>query len=265
MNNSIPRVDSIPVNNWDDLIPGLFLSLLGAVLAAGAALVLFVQNAKRRKRLQHSVIIPVNLESAYAYVPARAGSLLRPVLWMTIRNRNVQAVQSALGLHHPKPCTWLEGFMGEQGLFISPPVNGWILVVGADLPDPSADIDVCFRFLLELSRKLGQVQFFNAHRVLNHHAWVHMEAGRVVRAYAWAGRTLWNQGVKTRAELDLGLKCFHYMEASERARIGHSEVVAANTEKVPLLAARWSFDPASVDERILERACGIAGKPSRLY
>jgi hypothetical protein len=36
-------------------------------------------------------------------------------------------------------------------------------------------------------------------------------------------------------------------------------------EKVPLLAARWSFDPATIDGRILAQAHGIAGKPSRLY
>ena len=265
MNNSFPGVDSIPVNNWDELVPGLLLSLLGVSLAAGAAVVLFVGHSKRRRLPQHPVAIPVSFDSACSYVPARTGSLLRPVSWMAIRNRNPHAVQSALGLHDPKPCTWLEGFTGEQGLFISPPVNGWILVVGSELPDPGADIDVCFRFLLELSRRLGQVQFFNAHRALNHHAWVLMEAGRVVRAYAWAGKTLWNQGIKTRAELDLGLKCFHYLEGPDRTRPGHPEIVAANTDKVPLLAARWSFDPASVDDRVLERARGIAGKPSRLY
>jgi hypothetical protein len=265
LNNSFLGVDSNPVNSWDDLIPGLLLSLLGVSLAVGTVVALFVLHSRRKRRPQHAPIIAANFEPVYPCVPIRTGSLHRPGLWMTIRNRNLHSVQSALGLHNPKPCTWLEGFTGEQGLFISPPVNGWILVVGSDLPDPGEDIDVCFRFLLELSRKLGQVQFFNAHRVLNHHAWVHMEAGRVVRAYAWAGKTLWNQGIKTRAELDLGLKCFRYLEGPERARLGQSDVIATNTDKVPLLAARWSFDPAAVDERILERACGIAGKPSRLY
>jgi hypothetical protein len=126
-------------------------------------------------------------------------------------------------------------------------------------------VDACFRFLLDLSRKLGQVQFFGANRVLGHHAWVRVEAGRVVRAYAWAGRTVWNQGIKTRAELELGLKCFHYFEGPERSIFNHSDVVFSNAEKVPLLAARWSFDPAAVDERTFERACGIAGEPPRFY
>jgi hypothetical protein len=34
---------------------------------------------------------------------------------------------------------------------------------------------------------------------------------------------------------------------------------------VPLLAARWSFDPASVDQRLLEQAPGIAGEAPRRF
>src|SRR5581483_11374488 len=150
-----------------------------------------------------------------------------------VRSRNPRAVQEALNLHNAKPCTWTEGLAGEQRLFIAPPVNGWILVVGSEVPDPAEDVDVCFRFLTDLSRKLGQVQYFSANRVLGHHAWVQLTSGRVVRAYAWAGRTLWNQGVKTRAELELGLKCFHYFENPERLSFGPSDLILTNTEKVP--------------------------------
>ncbi len=125
-------------------------------------------------------------------------------------------MQSALALHNPKPCLWSEGLSGdgEQKLFVSPPVSGWILVIGPALPDPSDDVDVCFRFLLELSRKVGQVQFFNANSMLNEHAWVRADAGRIVRGYAWAGKTLWNQGAATQAERDLGMKCYDYTEAT---------------------------------------------------
>jgi hypothetical protein len=42
-------------------------------------------------------------------------------------------------------------------------------------------------------------------------------------------------------------------------------MMALNTEKVPLLAARWSLDPASIDERFLEREHGLAGEPRRRF
>ena len=150
-------------------------------------------------------------------------------------------------------------------LFIAPPVRGWILVIGSGVPDPSEDVDACFRMLLHLSRKLGHVQFFSASRILNHHAWVRMESGRVVRAYAWAGTTLWQQGERTQAERELALECRDYNESSECDGFGQMDSLAPNVDKVPLLAARWSLDPAGIDERFLEAECGVAGEPSRRY
>jgi len=154
---------------------------------------------------------------------------------------------------------------GDEKLFIAPPVKGWILVVGSGLPDPSEDVDACFRFVLALSRKLGQVQLFSASRVLQYHAWVKTERGRIVRAYAWAGKTVWQQGTRTAAEKDLDLKCFDYAEPAERVSFNQPEVAAVNVDKVPLLAARWSLDPGHIDGHFLENEQGVAGEPSRKY
>jgi hypothetical protein len=41
--------------------------------------------------------------------------------------------------------------------------------------------------------------------------------------------------------------------------------MSANVDRVPLLAARWSLDPAAIDERLLSREYGLAGEPSRAY
>jgi hypothetical protein len=116
---------------------------------------------------------------------------------------------------------------------------------------------------LDLSRKLGQVQFFSVNRAVNHHAWVQAEQGVVQRAYAWAGKTLWNQGPLTRAEIELVFKCYGYGEGEERVDFGRPDPTALNTERLPLLAARWSVDPTSVDARMLKENQGIAGQLSR--
>jgi hypothetical protein len=160
----------------------------------------------------------------------------------------------------------MEGLAGEAKLFIAPPVNGWILVFGSGLPEPQEDVDACYRFVVELSRRVGQVQLFSASRILHHHAWVRAESGRIVRAYAWAGRPLWVQGQPTRAEKELALTCLGYTDTPEEtAGFGLPDRIAANVDKVPLLAARWSLDPAAIDERFLEHECGIAGEPSHRY
>ncbi len=249
------------------IITLLLLSLLMLVLTLGAALVGLVVHWQRQGCLQgHSIFVEYN-RGRFPFFPGfRPSFFNRPPCWLAIKSRNLLAVQSALRLNNPRPCSWVEGLAGdnERKLFISPPVDGWILVIGSALPDPAADVDACYRFVMELSRKLGHVQFFSANRVLNHHAWVQVEAGRVRRAYAWAGQTLWKQGLKTTAEVDLGLKCFDYLELMERTSFGTPDTIVTNVEKVPALAARWSIDPASIDERLFEHARGIAGESSRL-
>ena len=189
----------------------------------------------------------------------------RPAVWMAVRSADPQAVQAALGLNRSTPCSWSEGMTGARELFIGPPVNGWIIVTGAGLPNPSCNVDECFRFLLKMSRRLGQVQFFHADRVLHHHAWARAECGVVIRAYAWAGETIWNQGVKTAAEIELSMKCFGYGEDPDANSWASVEWTAANVGKVPLLATRWSLDPARINARALNHADGIAGEASRVY
>ncbi len=188
----------------------------------------------------------------------------QPCRWIAIRSRNLTAVQKALGLDNPTPCSWTEGISRahERKLFVSPPVNGWVLVIGPRLPDPSEDVDACFRFLLRLSRDLGEVQFFSVNRVLGHHAWARFENGRALRGYAWGGETLWNQGAQTWAERKLGLKCFAYFEGS-RPHYAELELIRANAERIMPLAAIWSVDPTSVDDTTMSDALGIAGDLSR--
>jgi len=167
----------------------------------------------------------------------------QPTRWLTVKSSNPATVQAALNLHHPTPCSLEEGLAEahDDKLFISPPIGGWILVLGSGLPDPAEDVDRCFRFLTQVSRKLGQVQFFSSSRVLNYHSWALTDKGRVYRGYSWAGETIWNQGPVTAAERDLDLICFEY--GAEVNAFTAREALAANCEKVSLLASRWGVDP----------------------
>jgi hypothetical protein len=187
--------------------------------------------------------------------------LSMPLRWVAVRSGNPYLIQAALGLHKPIPCSWEEGLCAaqERKLFVSPSINGWVLVIGAHLPDPGEDVDKCFQFLAELSRKVGHVQFFSANRVVNHHAWVQMQQGIVQRAYAWTGRTAWNQGRMTSAEIELGLRCLDYTDVPEPSRFAQVDPFQQNTERVSMLAARWSIDPAAVDPRRLRESRGLTG------
>ncbi len=247
-----------------DLIAALLILVLGIALGIGVTCLLMVVHFLRKGRVINRPA------SRKVELLARERRFHTPIFhlptrWLAIRSGNLQTVQAALGLNNPTPCSWEEGLSAahEQKLFISPSIHGWILVVGSNLPEPSDDVDRCFRFILELSRKLGHVQFFSLNRAVNHHAWVNAEHGTVLRAYAWAGKPLWNQGTLTRAEIELGMKCYGYGEGEERIDFGRPDPAALNTERLPLLASRWSLDPTSIDARMLKENHGISGQLSR--
>jgi hypothetical protein len=256
--------DVLPGFKDNDIIAALLILVLGVVLVLALMCLLLVVQFLRKGRWP-TRRLPRHSEFITSERRSPAPMFTGPIRWIAVRGGNPFLVQAALGLHNPMPCSWQEGLSAahERRLFISPPIGPWVLVMGSNLPEPAEDVDKCYRFLLDLSRKLGHVQFFSINRAVNHHAWVQAEQGCILRAYAWAGRTLWNQGKVTRAEMDLGLKCFDYATTLDRFEFGRSDPLAVNTERVPLLASRWSVDPTSIDARMLKEHQGIAGQFSR--
>ena len=241
------------------------LLLLQVSIALSVAISMIALAVRRARGSKRSAPSETSAEGAPGCPLEQTCMFRRPGCWLAIKGNTLLSVQSALALHNPKPCSWIRGLAGDEKLFIAPPVKGWILVFGSGLPDPSDDVDACYRFVVDLSRKLGQIQFFSLNRVLHHHAWVKADTGKVQRAYAWAGQTIWQQGRPTQAEHDLELKCYDYTEVMERTSFGSPDSACTNVDKIPLLAARWSLDPAHIDSRFLEAAPGIAGESSRRY
>jgi hypothetical protein len=228
----------------------LMLIPLGVVLGIGS---FFFYCAWRRASLMETEKFSAHHSTAF-----RCSSFEQPARWLAVKAYNPSVVQAALHLHRPTPCSWEEGLAEarEDKLFISPPISGWVLVVGSGLPEPAEDPDRCFHFLTALSRKLGHVQFFSVSRVVQYHGWALLERGHVYRGYAWAGETLWNQGPVTAAEKDLEMLCLEY--ASEQSPFAVREGLSANCEKVNQLAARWSIDPGAIPPEMW-RGRGIVG------
>ncbi|HEX3718824.1 MAG TPA: hypothetical protein VH595_12720 [Verrucomicrobiae bacterium] len=239
----------------------LMLIPFGIVLGIG---VFFIYCAWRRASRLNSKS-PANefpASTAPGIESFRSSPFEQPSRWLAVKANNPAVVQAALHLNRPTSCSWEEGLAEarDDKLFISPPISGWVLVVGSGLPEPAEDVDFCYRFLTELSRKLGHVQFFSVSRVVNYHCWALVERGHIYRGYAWAGETLWNQGPLTAAERDLGMVCFGY--GSEQNPFAIREVLTANTDSVNQLAARWSVDPCAYSPA-MSNGRGIVGEFSQ--
>jgi hypothetical protein len=252
------------VNDIDQSVVAMLLILMVIVSFAVGSLLVYLTGHWMRKSASKDIGLARLDLSHYS---GDAENLIvpflfdRPAKWLAIRCSNLIKIQSALGLVNPIPCSWAEGFSrcNDTKLFISPPVNGWVLVVGHSLPEPGDDIDHLYHFLMRLGRELGTILYFNANKVFNHHAWVRIENAQIYRAYAWAGETLWNQGEMTAAEKDLDLKCYTYGEGPLPFPFSAREAQITNTEKVIQLAARWSLDPMALNSRNLKAHLGIAG------
>ena len=241
-----------------DTVPLMLFALHLLALGVGTVMFLGIIVLHRRARALQQLS-----QTGGTLFSANSRFVHQPAVWLAIPSSNPKAVQAALGLGYPTPCAWAEGIAAEHEFFIGSPVNDWIIVTGSGLPHPGNDVDRCFHFLIRLSRALGQVQFFMADPVLHHHAWARVENGLVTRAYAWVNETVWNQGAKSIAEIELNMKCFSYGEDTGMDDATREEFAAANVEKIPSLSARWSFDPSVTDGNLQNPAGGIAGKSSR--
>lgn len=228
------------------------LASFGLVLGLAVAFVVMYRRHVRQLRRQNR-----GLDQLAHITSARRRMLAYPLpgRWLAVRSSNTLHVREVLGLAGGTPPTWGESLVRarERAFFVSYPVDGWTLVIGAAIPDPAVDIDAAYRFLTWLSREVGgEVQFFSADRVLNFHGWGRLRDGAVVRAYVWAGETEWNEGRMTLDERLLGLRCREYGAEPEPLRYGETSPVQLNTERVPLLARRWGIDLASACEILLQ-------------
>jgi len=234
----------------------------GVVVAVGF---LFVRMASReipkrqRSRLKEALDA---LDPSNDPEPAEEQAWLQwPSRWIAVLGAKPVAVRNALDLCGVQWCSLAEGLQlaSEDRYFISQHVKDWVVVFGRELPDPGSDPDHLFRFLSDLSHELGTVQYFCADPVVGEHAWIWIEQGRVKRAFAWSGSTVWNQGDLTPAEKSLGVECPGYGEESPED-LRRNAMARYNVDRVHQLASKWGLDPGRLTRSLPKGAQGIVGK-----
>src|SRR5215813_1496515 len=113
--------------------------------------------------------------------PDKPRSFGYKISWFAVKHSDPASVLDALEFGAGKQANWASGLSAayetsqrtDAWVFVSPPVSGWVLVVGSSLPYPVAateplhNIGTKFDALFSrLMKRFPQVQFFGSYRVV---------------------------------------------------------------------------------------------------
>ena len=174
------------------------------------------------------------------------------IAWLAIRTEDTEAVAAALGVTDAHAASWAEGIdavygaaQGRAPVFLAPVVDGWTLAVlgGGELFEGDGAGAGAVDLPL-LSRRFGEVQKFATHRVVEYQEWQRWVDGSPVRRYCWIGESgeiRFDEGEPVGAEGNL-------LRAADLDG-GWDAFDIANGETVLAVAAEWSVNPTTLDER----------------
>tara|TARA_R110002072_G_scaffold241027_8_gene399667 strand:+ start:13076 stop:13648 length:573 start_codon:yes stop_codon:yes gene_type:complete len=172
-----------------------------------------------------------------------------------MRAEDPEAVVRALRLRTVLPANWASGLAqaATEGVFVTPPVDGWILVFGRDLAVTTHNPAEMEALLTGLSEQYGEVMWFSTDEVRDVHGWAMAERGQFLRGYAYdegQGHTLWHGDV-TAAETALG--CF-----LDDPRDQSDDEIKwwPDRRTVLAIAAAWSMDPTKIGSEATRGANG---------
>lgn len=192
--------------------------------------------------------------------PDKPVSFGAKITWLAVKSDDPQAVIKALGLMKARKSNWKTGMEAayravntrvENGeAFVTPPIKGWVLVIGFGLPaifGPPIGDEVS-PLLERLGKTFPEVQWFSTHRNIDYCGWAKLKDGKIVRRYAnlpGEGDVLANDGPPTEGEKKL---------KALFAKDGSTDQIGVNK-----LAGEWSVCPALLEEMRLGKSVGFVG------
>ncbi|MBL9077671.1 MAG: hypothetical protein JNL08_09215 [Planctomycetes bacterium] len=180
--------------------------------------------------------------------------------WLVVRAADAADVAAVLQVRTLLPANWAAGLaeVRQAGVFVAPPVDGFVFAVGADLSADGRDVA---RFVVPLVERLaaryGGAAWFRCDGAADRFGWAVATRAGLERGYAYDGEHghVWSHGPITTAEEELG--CF----VDDPRDTSDDDVKWWPDERVVLdLAAAWSRDPRRLGERPVPPAVGWVGR-----
>jgi len=164
-------------------------------------------------------------------------------VWYVVKDDSPLSVIEKLNLDIMAQSNWENGINAvykKDAIFVSPSLDGYILVVGLVYVAEDQEIVKEHSFLFD------ELQYFASHRIVDYHAWAKFVDHNLIRAYTYIGESgeiTWNEGDITIEELKLGFDTFPASDDSS-----WDEVDLPNEESVLDISKAWGIDTSFTDK-----------------
>ena len=139
--------------------------------------------------------------------------------WLAIKGVQPGAVADALPLRNVRPAAWDTGIKAAYehpitcAVFVTPPIDGWVLCVGFPLfgPVDARPPELGLLAAGWAAKLQTEVQYFATHRIVEAHAWARARPSGLERAYVYVGESgekVLDFGSHTAEERALGFAFF---------------------------------------------------------
>lgn len=190
--------------------------------------------------------------------PDKPESFCYKIGWLAIETTDAAAVIAALPVSDPQPANWETGIQAayKGRVFISPPMNSWVLVVSTNAM--AIDHFVWQKLLAKLSKQFREAQGFGSFRIVDAYTWSKYRDGGEIRTYACSDWTSVIRGTLTPEEREYGKRFFDYSspQAENEAYFEREDLVHPDEEDVLEIAKRWGFDPRELDSDKWPKSAG---------
>lgn len=171
--------------------------------------------------------------------------------WLAVKSNSKEEVAKYLKLKKVRVSNWEKGVKHgyEKGVFITPEIKGWILVLGINISD--LEMQGTKDFLKKTSQEFGECQIFLTHRIIEYHFWGLAKNGIIQRLYSYVGESGENkiiEGEPTAIERNYNLVNSFLEEANQDEYWEREDIKIPDEEMVMMIAESWSVNPTKISE-----------------